>query len=197
MSGLGLPTGGGGDFVPYCKYNAKAGRWYTKNDAGEEFEVQNFKAYFDFPNIKTGLFKFAAGEAPEQRFDSAVGTGDAADGGDPKFKRGFQLNVFNPKALGGVREFSSTAGAVNGQMNMLYGAYAEAPEAKEGKIPMVECTGVTPVESKHGINYEPQLKIVKWGARPDDFDAVGGAEEAAPAPAQTPPPAAPDDDEEF
>lgn len=186
--GLGLPTGGSGDFVPFCKYNAKAGRWYSKDDAGDEFEVEKFKAYFDFANIKTGLFKFAAGQAPQQVLDSAAGSGDAvAPDGDSTFKRGFQLNVFSPK-LGGVREFSSTAGVVNGPMNILYDEWL-ADES--GNTPMVECKKVNAIEGKHGTNFEPELKITKWGKRPVEFDATPEPKQAAPAPE----PEADEDDE--
>ena len=188
--GLGLPTGGGGDFVPFCKYNAKAGRWYSKDDAGDEFEVEKFKAYFDFDNIKTGLFKFAAGQAPENVLDSEAGSGDAvAPDGDGAFKRGFQINVFSPK-LGGVREFSSTAGVVNGPMNILYDEWMNAGE--DGKSPMVECAKVNAIEGKHGTNFEPELKITKWGKRPEEFNLTPAPKKAAPAPE----PEA-DDDEEF
>ena len=77
MSGLGLPVSGDVNFITYIKFNAKAGRWYTKDDAGEEFEVQQMTAVFDMPNIKTGVMKFAAGVAPDYIFDTKIGAGDA------------------------------------------------------------------------------------------------------------------------
>lgn len=179
--GLGLPTGGGGDFVTYCKYNAKAGRWYTKDDSGDEYEIEKFKAYFDFKNIQTGIFKFEAGQAPEKIFDTEVGAGDAV--GEGNFKRGFLLNVFSPK-IGGLREFSSTAGAVNNEMNTLYDEYLKSDEGKAGKLPLVECVKVNPVDSKHGTNFAPELKITKWGDRPKEFDELAATPAPTPAPAK-------------
>lgn len=40
----------GGDFDPYVKYNAKAGRWYCKDGEGEK-EVTNPVFVADFANI--------------------------------------------------------------------------------------------------------------------------------------------------
>ena len=65
--GLGLPSGGSGDFVLYIKYNAKAGRWYSKYDEEGDKEVSDMTAVFDLANIKTGQIKFAAGQAPKTK----------------------------------------------------------------------------------------------------------------------------------
>ena len=199
--GLGLPTGGGSaDFVQYVKYNAKAGRWYCKNDDGEA-EVKQLTAIFDLAQIKTGNFKYAAGVAPDYRFDSSVGACDAAS--DEGYKRGFYVLMYSPKTLGGVREFSSNAGTVNEAMNDLYSAFEAAPEAKAGKCPVVTCEDVQPVENKHGTNYRPVFKIVKWVDRPDDLPmqkatvATQGSPSPAKAPAEAAVPPAADDDDEF
>lgn len=181
------PAGGDSSFTVYVKYNAKAGRWYTKEDKPEatEYEVTSMVAVFDIPNIKTGWFLFAAGVAPAKTFDPSLS--QAAPKPGEGFKRGFELNVFSDKNLGGVREFSSTAGAVIESMNALYDAYVAAPEGKAGKLPVVKCVGVHPITGKHGTNYQPQLEIVSWVDRPAELGA-----EAAPAAPVTaaPPPAA-------
>ena len=194
--GLGLPTGGGGDFVTYCKYNAKAGRWYTKDDDGNEYEVQNMTAVFDFPNIKTGLMKFMAGSAPEYIFDTTVGSQDAqAPNGADGFKRGFLIHLFANDAWQGVREMSSTAGVVNEQMNALYDAYDSAPEKAAGQLPVVQCVKVDAIEGKHGTNYAPDLQIVGWSDRPEGLgDGNVSPSTTAPTPAPqaaVPPPAQP------
>jgi hypothetical protein len=182
--GLGLPTGGGGDFVTYIKYNAKAGRWYTKDDAGNEYEVAQMTAVFDFPNIKTGLMKFAAGSAPDYIFDNAVGSQSAQPPeGAEGYKRGFLMHLFANDAWQGVREFSSTAGVVNDQMNALYDAWESAPEKAQGKLPVITCVKVDAIEGKHGTNYAPDFAITGWTDRP-----AGLGDDAAPAP--TPAPAA-------
>jgi hypothetical protein len=186
--GLGLPTGGGGDFVTYLKYNAKAGRWYTKDDDGNEYEVEKPRMIMDFANIKTGAFKFQAGVAPEMNFDTSIGSGDAAMP-DDKFKRGFVVHVFSPK-IGGLRELSATSGTMNEVINDLYDQFDSAPEKAQGKVPVVACTGVMPIEGKHGTNYKPVMTLEKWADRPAELK--NGAAESKPAPAAVvPPPAEP------
>ena len=191
--GLGLPTGGGGDFVPYLKYNAKAGRWYTKNDAGDDVEVVNMTAVFDMPNIKTGLLAFTAGQAPEYIFDSGIGANDAVEpaGTALNFKRGFLMHVYAEKAFMGVREFGSTAGVVNDVMNTLWDAYDSAPEKGSGQLPIVACNGVSAIEGKHGTNYAPNLAIMGWTKRPAAFDELVKKTDATPAPANPVPAPAP------
>lgn len=178
--------GGDGEFTVYVKYNAKAGRWYTKDDApnAAEFEVVNMTAVFDIPNLKTGWFLFQAGSAP----DKAINAQLSAWGPKPSdaHKRGFQINLFSDKNLLGVREFASTAGSVIEAMNGLYDAYLAAPEAAQGKLPVVRCAGVLPVTGKHGVNYAPVLEIVAWVDRPTQLGevtakAVVGSVTVAPA----------------
>lgn len=184
----------GGDFKVYVKYNAKAGRFYTKDDKPEavEYEVVNFTAIFDLDNLRTGWFLFAPGVAPVKQFDPSLSeaTGKPGDG----FKRGFELELFSEKNFGGLREFSSTAGSVIESMNDLYDHWVSDKDANPGKLPVVKCVGVTPVTNKHGTNYRPQFEIMAWADRPADL-AGSPAKAAAPAPkaappAHTPPPTA-------
>ena len=173
--------GGDGEFTVYVKYNAKAGRWYTKDDApnAAEFEVVNMTAVFDIPNLKTGWFLFQAGSAP----DKAINASLSAWGPKPSdaHKRGFQINLFSDKNLLGVREFASTAGSVIEAMNGLYDAYLAAPEAAQGNLPVVRCAGVLPVTGKHGVNYAPVLEIVAWVDRPAQLGEVTAKAVAGPA----------------
>ena len=201
------PAGGEGNFTVYVKYNAKAGRWYTKEDKqdAEEFEVTNMTAIFDMDNIRTGWFLFAAGVAPAKTFDPSLS--QAAPKPDDEFKRGFELEVFSEKNLLGVREFSSTAGVVIEAMNALYDAWETGKKDNFGKLPVVKCIGVQPVTNKHGTNYQPKLEIVSWVDRPDALAVVANAAvnqatgaASAPKPDPTPPPVmagADDDDVEF
>lgn len=184
-------TNDGEDFKVYVKYNAKAGRWYTKEDKpdAEEFEVSDMTAVFDFPNLKTGWFLFAPGVAPVKQLNSGENLHcfppRPADG----FKQGFQIDVFSSKNLLGVREFASTAGAVIDAMNACHDRYEASPEAKAGKLPVVRCVAVKPIVGKHGTNYSPELQIVGWVDRPSeliDATAKGGTDGAdfnPPAPA--------------
>lgn len=191
----------GGDFKVFVSYNAKAGRWYTKEDKPEasQYEVTDLTAIFDMDNLKTGWFLFAAGTAPVKQFDPSLSQAAAKPG--EGFKRGFELDLYSEKNLGGVREFASTAGVVIEAMNALYDEWSATKAANPGKLPVVRCAGVLPVTGKHGTNYQPQLSIVAWADRPADL--AGNAAPAAPAPApqaaspasapaqHTPPPPAP------
>jgi hypothetical protein len=177
MAFMESTSGDGEDFKVYVKYNAKAGRWYTKEDKpdAEEFEVQDMTAVFDFPNLKTGWFLFAPGVAPVKQLNPDKGF---APKPSPDFKKGFQINVFSNKNLLGVREFASTAGVVIDAMNALHDQYEAAPEARDGKLPIVKCVSVKPIVGNYGTNYQPILEIAGWAERPTE---LAEAEEAAPA----------------
>ena len=199
MAFMSTPTGGG-DFTVYVKYNAKAGRFYTKKDEpdAEEFEVQNMTAVFDMDNIQTGWFLFAPGVAPVKHMDPSL-TEPAPSPGDG-FKRGFQLNLFSEKNLLGLREFSSTAGAVIDAMNELHDHWLADKAKNAGKVPVVKCVGVSPVTNKHGTNYKPQFEIVSWTDRPAELDgspAPAAKADAAPPPEKSPEPAAAGDEVDF
>ncbi len=180
-------TSSGGNFKVFVKYNAKAGRFYTKADeqGSEEYEVTNFTAVFDMDGLKTGWFLFAPGVAPVKNMDPSLSEASAKPGDG--FKRGFELDVYSDKNLGGVREFASTAGAVIDAMNDLHDHWEAGRATNPGKSPVVKCVGVVPVTNKHGTNYRPQFEIVSWADRPAEFEAAGAA---APSPATSPKPAA-------
>lgn len=189
-------TSSGGEFTPYVKYNAKAGRWYTKKDEpdADEFEVQNMTAIFDMDNLQTGWFLFNAGVAPVKVMDPSLA--EAAPNPGDGYKRGFQVEVFSEKNLLGKRELSSTAGAVIDAMNALHDDWLAGKDANAGKLPVVKCSGVQPITNKHGTNYRPVLEIVSWADRPAEMQgaAKSAASNPAPAPAKAaehaPPPAA-------
>lgn len=184
MAFMTAPTGGG-DFTPYVKYNAKAGRWYTKRDeeGAEEFEIADMTAAFDLENLQTGWFLFATGVAPVKVMDPSLAEAAASPG--EGYKRGFRVELFSEKNLLGKRELSGTAGSVIDAMNDLHDDWLAGKDANAGKLPVVKCTGVQPVTNKHGTNYRPVLEIVAWTDRPADMTG----NKAAPAPTATPAPA--------
>jgi hypothetical protein len=159
------------DFVPYIKFDAKAGRWFTKNEGESgDTEVKDMTAIFDLYNIKLGWLLFTEGGAPEALWDN----GKIEPPPTPKHKRGFCLNLFSPQKIGGLREFRSNANAAITAIKELYEQQFEtAPECKRGLMPLVTCENVRPVKSKFGTNYEPIFKIVKWVPRPQ---AMPGAQ---------------------
>jgi hypothetical protein len=171
-----------GDFVPYLKFNGKAGRWYTRNDIGEEVEVTDLTAIFDLASIRTGWVHFAEGEPPQTAWD-VNGAAAPKPAHLPKAKRGFAVNVFAPK-LGGLREFSSTSnGAIIAVRDLYNDQYEKAPEHREGKVPIVQCEKVVPVKSKFGTNYEPVFKIMKWIDRPIGLPEIPSTVESKAGPA--------------
>lgn len=186
--GLNISTGGGEDFKPYLKYNAKAGRYYAKKD-GSEVEVTNPAFVADFSNIKTGWFYFAAGMAPSIVYDPDLST--PAPKPSENHKKGFELEVYSQATLGGVCVFSSTSGIVGGAINEIYEQYEKEKDANAGMLPVIQCEGVTPEVGKHGTNYKPNLKIAKWIPRPAEFGntvkaqtaPAGATSVAAPQPA--------------
>jgi hypothetical protein len=173
-----------GEFSPWLKFNGKAGRWYNRADAGEEVEIVDLTAIFDLATIKTGWMYFAEGESPQTVWDTN-GAIAPKPANMPKAKRGFSVNVFAPK-LGGLREFSGTSnGLIIAISNLYNNEFENAPERREGKVPVVKCERIVPVKSKWGTNYEPVLKIVKWVDRP------AGLPQTSPTPEPTIAPAAP------
>ncbi len=193
----------GGDFIPFLKFNAKAGRWYTKTEDGSEAEVANMTAIFDLAQIKTGWVWFVDGQAPNAVWDN----GATAPQPTPNHRRAFAVNVFSPKEIGGLREFSSTSNAAIIAVKELYEEqYENAHEAKKGMVPVVTCEKVFPVKSRQGTNYQPVLRIAKWVPRPQALPTGVAAQEtevpppvaAAKPAARTPEPeASTDDNEEF
>lgn len=159
-----------GDFIPYAKYNAKSGRWYTKTDTGDEFEISNLNAVFDLENIRSGWFHYAEGQAPDVCWD--IGETILAPP-STEHKRGFSVIIYG-KELQGVREFSSTANVVIDAMTQLYNTFLSAPERKSGQVPVVTCSNIQPLKSKYGTNYQPTLTISRWVARPAQLPAAPG-----------------------
>jgi hypothetical protein len=186
MGFMSVPSSGG-DFKVFVAYNAKAGRWYTKNDGKDEpmFEVTDMTAVFDMPGLETGWFKFSSGVAPEKIMDPSLA--EAAPNPGTDFKRGFQIDLYSEKNLMGLREFSSTAAIVIEAMNNLYDLWMAAPENASGQLPVVRCSGVLPISNKHGTNYQPTFEIVGWTDRPAALAGSGASPPPAAASAQAAP----------
>lgn len=158
----------GGDFDPYVKFNAKAGRWYIKEG---EMEVEVDKPVFvaDFENIQTGWLLFLEGQAPSKVWDDNLQT-PAEKPGD-NHKRGFQVRLFSEKQFKGVVELASSSMHLCNAINDLYMQYEDGLASNAGKLPVVQYTDSTPMKDKHGTNYKPNFVIEKWVDRPSAFDA--------------------------
>lgn len=175
-------SNGSGEFTPWVKYNAKAGRWYIRGESGD-VEVQSPTFVADFTNIKTGWFYYSAGQAPQQVLDPSL-TERAPKPEHGDFKRGFVLNLFSNDSFGGVVELSATSASLSGPINELYSDFEK--NSKDGKLPVVEFVRADAVTGNHGTNYTPVFKVVKYVDRPAELDNAPGkesnvsVEEAAP-----------------
>jgi len=185
----------GGDFDPYVKYNAKAGRWYVKKDEGE-VEVTNPTFVADFENIKTGWFFFKAGAAPQKVFDESLEKPSAKPQQtyvDEKgvtrdcFKRGFETKLYSEQSFGGVVVLSGASMHLNNAIAELYAQYKQEAKNNAGKLPVVQASGTVAMKDKQGTNYKPLFQIVKWVDRPaalaGDKTTAATAPEAVAAPA--------------
>lgn len=161
---LNLTPNEGGEFVPYIKYNSKAGRWYAKPKDGPECEAMNPRLAIDFAHIKTGWILFSDGVAPISVWDVGTQTAVKPEG---RYKRGFHVMVFGTDSLPGIgplglREFSSTANVVITAILAMHTQYENQMGAHPGQIPVFQCTGVTPITGVHGTNYEPMFQLTSW-----------------------------------
>ena len=180
---LGIPTGG--NRTPVVKYDARAGRWFRVDGKDQVVDVSHgFAAIFDLAQIEIGWAKFAAGMAPDvhmARVPSPMPAQPTAD-----HKRAVRLHVKLGKSIGGdMRELMTQAGIVMAAIDQLHDAYMAAPEAKEGKLPVVACPTTEAVTISTGAgkstNYKPVLQIVSWVSRPADLPLTSAPVASAPA----------------
>ena len=172
---MGLNIGGSGvSFSRYIKSNAKAGRWFVRDESGDrEIPMPTFVA--DLGNIATGWLKFEEGQAPRRRIDFDLQTLSPNPGDGSK--RGFVLRVFSQKFLGGAAEFSGNSIHLSNAFKDVYAEWEAQRGNHPGQLPVVQCTGVEPSKDKHGTNYRPVLSIVGWTDRPEDLPDARPVEE--------------------
>lgn len=190
--GFGLSYGGGGgNFLPVVKYDARAGRMFRvdKGDGGSESIdiTKAFKAVFDFENVEVGWIRFGAGTAPDFQL-VPIGT-QLPSKPSEDHRQGVRLVVRLSKECGGdTREIAGTSAAFLGGMEKLYDEYEAAKASNPGKLPAVVLADTRAVESgsgsKKSTNYAPVFQIVGWVSRPQDLVASprgSSAPAAAPA----------------
>jgi hypothetical protein len=204
--------GSSGPFLARVQYDARSG-FFTNVDRvqtdagwsdrpGEPY--RGLTAAFDFGSMEAGYIKFAS--PPAFVLVPFVGDGtpyppqpqemtEAKPGEKPRkaFLPGFRVKLLG-KAFGSPepRYFAHTAKGVLGTMEDLYAAFAAAPEAARGMIPVVNHASTKTIETTgpRGTtkNYAPVWSIVQWVERPAAF-----GERTCPAPmaGSAPAPAAP------
>jgi hypothetical protein len=190
---LGIPTNT--NRTPIVKYDARAGRWFRVDGKDSVVDISNgFAAVFDLAQIDIGWALFAAGAPPSTSFARVPAPMPPQP--SPDHKRSVRLMLKLSKTAGGdVREVLTQAGIVQAAIDALHDAYMAAPEAREGKLPVVACPSTEAVVQAMGngaksTNYKPVLQIVNWVARPADLPLTSGPTPvavAAPAPVAAPP----------
>lgn len=169
-----------GDFTPYLKYNAKAGRWYVRLQGQTvDVEIDKPRLAVDMAHIRTGWLFYQEGVGPEKVWDPSASQEAARPPGPRKFKRGFEVMVFGNDEIPGVgklglREFSSTAGNVIASILRMHEDYEKGMTANPGAVPFYVCTGVIAMQGAYGTNYEPQFRLSGWVPRSKipDFDKM-------------------------
>lgn len=198
-----LQIGGSGTGKPFCKYNAKADKWFVRGPDGADLEVQRPTFVIDLDNIATGWLLFREGQAPERVMDPSIDQPAPSPG--EGFKRGFVVMTFSPKFFGGAAELAGTSVHLSNAIKDVYAQYETDKANHRGMLPVVACTGSEAMKDRYGTNYRPVFKIAQWVERPKDLpnqspvgaaDIWNGAARSAPAatkaaPAQHVPPPAP------
>lgn len=202
--GFNYSSGGGGDIVPFVKFDARAGRFFrrdrTQDSAGQYTSndvdiTSTFKAIIDMENLEVGYIKFNSASAPEFQL---VPLGDPmphkpADAG---YKQGARMMMKLHASCGGdIREATSNAAAFLKGIDELHTAYESQKAANAGKLPIVMLKTTIPITSgsgqKKSTNYQPVFDIVGWAPRPNDLVHVakGNSSQTAqqPATAASPP----------
>jgi hypothetical protein len=194
--GLGLNTStSDGDFEtrPYVQFDAKAGRWFKVDrvqgsqgwETIKEDVTQNFAAVFDMANIEVGWINFT-NQGPNL---ALVPLGQELPAKPSKdHKQGFRMMIYS-QALGD-RELTATAKVMLAAIDQMHDAYTAAPEAGQGKLPVLRMTGVQVVESKTpkgtNRNYQPVFAIAGWVDRPPALALKPTASAAPPAQQEAP-----------
>ena len=193
--------GGTGVTKPYCKYNAKADKWFVRGANGEDAEIQRPTFVIDLDNIATGWLLFREGQAPERLMDPSLDQPAPSPG--EGFRRGFVVATYSPKFFGGVAEFASASIHLANAIKDVYAQYEAEKANHRGQLPVVACTGSEAMKDRYGTNYRPTFQIVQWVDRPKELPNQSPVEAAdiwcgndptpatAKAPAQHVPPPAP------
>jgi hypothetical protein len=183
-----------GDFADIVKYDANAGRLFRVDydpalREKESIDITSPPPRFaiDFGSLEIGFVHFSAngpdflmvpeGSPPPKQPE------DVDDKGRLKYQEAFRVKLFG-RVLNGLREWSSAARSVVDVVEHMYNDYRVAPEAREGKIPIVELTKTVPINYGSRTVYAPHFTIVGWTARTSEF-----GRRTVPAPAAPKPPA--------
>lgn len=164
---LNLSTGG--EFSPFLKYNAKAGRWFVRGDNGTDVEISTPRFAIDLENIRTGWILFPPASPPLFVWDI---NGTRAPKPEGAYKDGFKVFIMGTEiqpALAnqnlGVREWTSNAYAAKAGLMTLHQQYEEGKGQNPNKVPVVRCINVKIIKGDYGDSFEPVFTIETWVER--------------------------------
>jgi hypothetical protein len=173
---LGMTYGGGGNILPFVKYDARSGKIFRVDRVQNNGKYENvpvdiissFKAAMDLEHIEKGFINFT-GKAPQYLLVPLSAPMPPRPQGDG-WKQGVRAMMKLGKDCGNdVREITSNAEVFLKGMDALHDKY----EAEKGKhpnmLPVVAMNGTTKVVGNKTTNYMPNFDIVGWATRPDDF----------------------------
>jgi hypothetical protein len=180
---FGLAQAASADFADIVKYDANAGRMFrcdynpaTREKTQVDITTPPPKFAIDFGSLEVGYGHFSANGpdfrlAPEGQQVPAQPL-DKDDKGRFKYRAMFRVKLFG-KVLGGLREWSSASNSALEAVEDLYSKFRAAPEATQGKIPIVELTKTLPVTFGKGQRqrtiYAPCFVIAGWTDRNADM----------------------------
>jgi len=193
---LGLTSGSdSGNFLDRVQYDARAGRMFRIDRSlqngewvSDKVDITSEQPQFavDFGSIEVGPMAFAV-TGPSFHmvpFGHAIPEKPTKD-----HKLGMRVKLAG-KALNGLREFSSSSKCVLSSIDDLHSQFEGAPEAAQGKIPLVKLAGTKAITTKGQMgtstNYAPSFEIVGWVDRLADM-----GERTVPAPSASSAPSTP------
>ena len=172
--GLNLSSGGG-NYLPICKFDCRAGRMFKSDKVDGSWSqvdiTKNFKAVMDLENVEVGWIKFDGG-APDFVMNH-ISEGLPEKPSD-MHRQGVRLVIKLNKSCGGdVRELAGNAKALLAGVDALHDLYEEGIVNNKGKLPVVALADTVAVSTGEGAtkstNYRPVFEITGWVDRPDDL----------------------------
>jgi hypothetical protein len=198
---FGMETPAVADFADIVKYDANAGRMFkidynfeTREKMPVDITMPPPRFAVDFGSLEVGYGRITAA-GPDLRLvpesqPLPPQPLDKDEKGRLVFRPAFRLKIFG-KVLDGPREWVSTATCVLDAVEDLYKKFRDAPEARQGKIPIVELTRTLPTTVGRGARqrtlYVPSFMIVGWTDRVSEMGERTVPPPGAPAAMTTPP----------
>lgn len=159
------------------KFNSPSRTFTLRRSADDQEEIQlPIVIMVDFPTSEKGYINYIV--SPPSKIlvpltDPDPGEPEEVDDSGKKvFTEAFVAKVMGD-ALPGVCEWTTTSKLVGKAWETLYKEYCAAPEAADGKIPLVRIAGTKTVMSgkttNRRTNFVPDFRIIGWVDRPNDF----------------------------